>query len=213
MKVEEIIFQVRNIINELATEGDSFSGETDNSIQEFIKTAARQIASLPKYMADPTTMEGENAENFITRPDGLHYLRLKMPEECLRPVSLDVIGWDTPVYVFHPVTDKRFLAQYSAAPGIGNGPASPIAFTTNDNGAYIIAHAVNDKAKYSLKYIAAPQINGDGTIAMSDKYADILAYTTAGLYLQSTDDFSKAKAAFDTAGSLIQNLGDAPSES
>ena len=55
MKVEDIVSQVRNIINELATEGDSFSEETDESIKGFIKTAARQIASLPKYIAEPVS--------------------------------------------------------------------------------------------------------------------------------------------------------------
>lgn len=207
MKVEDIVSQVRNIINELATEGDSFSEETDESIKGFIKTAARQIASLPKYIAEPVSKVGEDAKSFLSRPDGLLYLRLDMPQDCLRIVSLNIEGWGTPVYEFHPVTDNRFLAQYSSAPGIGNGPSSPIAFISNDNGAYIIAHASLQTAKYTVKYISAPSINADGTIGMPEKYADVLAYTTAGLYLQSSDDYNKAKSAFDTAGALLQNMG------
>lgn len=207
MKVIDIVSQVRNIINELSTEGDSFSEETDEAIKSFIKTAARQIASLPKYIAEPTSKVGEDANSFVSRPDGLFYLRLEMPQDCLRPVSLDVVGWDTPVYEFHLVTDNRFLAQYSSAPGIGNGPSLPIAFISNDNGSYIIAHASLKSAKYTFKYISDPSIGADGTIGMPDKYADVLAYTTAGLYLQSSDDYNKAKSAFDTAGALLQNMG------
>ena len=63
------------------------------------------------------------------------------------------------------------------------------------------------REKYTVKYISAPSINADGTIGMPEKYADVLAYTTAGLYLQSSDDYNKAKAAFDTAGALLQNMG------
>lgn len=212
MKTADIVSKVRNIINEMATEGDSFSQETDTSILKFIETAAKQVALLPGYKGDPTALNGNSDTGFHERPDGKFYLRLPMPADCLRVVSLSVTGWVTPVYTFHPVTDPRFLAQYSSAPGIGNGPYAPIAFITSDGGEQIIAHAVDQKSEYELRYIAAPAVNTDGTMDMPDKYMDVLAYTTAGLYLQSTDDYSKAKAAFDTAGALLQNMGDVPSQ-
>lgn len=212
MKTADIISKVRNIINELSTDGDSFSQETDASILEFIGTASKQVALLPRYKADPVTLNGNSESGFLSRPDGMYFLRLPLPADCLRPVSLNINGWVTPVYSFYPVSDKRFQAQYSSAPGIGNGPSSPVAFITEDNGEYIIAHSVKTKANHQLRYIAIPEIASDGTINMPDKYTDVLAYTTAGLYLQSTDDYSKAKATFDTAGALMQNIGEAPEE-
>lgn len=213
MQIAEIVTQVRNIINEMATQGDSFSQETDEAIKAFVSTAARQVASLPGYVADPKVISEGETTNFLTRPDGLYFLRLSLPDDCLRPISLNIVGWVTPVYVFHPVTDRRFLAQYSSAPGIGNGPSSPIAFITADNGTYILAHAVKERSDYTLRYMAVPAIAADGTIGMPDKYTDALAYTTAGLYMQSVDDFTKAKTAFDTAAACMQHIPDAPSES
>ena len=212
MKTKDIISKVRNIINELSTDEDSFSQETDASILEFIGTASRQVALLPKYKAEPVTLNGSSESGFFSRPDGMFFLRLPLPADCLRPVSLNITGWVTPVYRFYPVSDKKFLAQYSSVPGIGNGPYSPVAFITEDNGEYIIAHSVKNKSSHQLRYIAIPEITSDGTINMPDKYTDVVAYTTAGLFLQSTDDYSKAKSAFDTAGALMQNIGEAPKE-
>lgn len=207
MKTEEIIPRVRVIINESAsTCPDSFTVETDNALEQFILEAMSQIASMPGYDGQIAVQNNSESISFATRPDGLKYASIKANEDALRTISVWLEGWSYPVYEFLPASGTKFLAQYSSVPGIGSGKNAPVVFTTNDRDAKIIAHAVQKEGNYEVRYISKPQPDENGNILFPVKYSEALAYTAAGLYLQSIREYDSAKTAFDTSGSIIQTI-------
>lgn len=206
MNVIDLIHQVRTVINEATVVQDVFTVEVDDSIRQFLKTAMVQLASMPLYRGTLATLSGTDSVTWQKRPDGLYYATIKCGEDFLRPVSLTVTGWVRPVHEFLAVTDNSFLAQYSSAPGIGNGPKSPVAFIAKDPDTRIIAHASTIPGAVSFRYVPVPMIADDDTLEVPDIYRDTLAYMAAGLYLQSINEYDAAKSSFDTAAALIENI-------
>lgn len=206
MNVTDLILQIRTAINEAAVEQDMFTVEVDNSIQQFLQTAMIQLASMPLYRGTPVTLTGTDAITWQKRPDGLYYATIKCSKDFLRPISVNVPGWVRPVREFLAVTDSIFLAQYSSAPGIGNGPKSPVAFIAKDPDTRIIAHASTIPGEVSLRYVPVPTIENDETLEVPDIYRDALVYMASGLYLQSINEYDAAKSSFDTAAALIENI-------
>lgn len=206
MNVQDLIPLIRHIINEAAVLEDPFTAETDEAIKDFIRSAMVQLAAMPSYQGTPTTLQGEGHVTFSARPDGLFYAVIRIPEDFLRPVSVNMEGWVRPVYEFLPASGTPFLQQYSSVPGIGSGPSSPAAFITTDGDQLVIAHAVKKAGDCNLRYIAVPEIGIDDTITVPGAYREALAYTAAALYMQSINEYDAAKAAFDTAGSFIQTI-------
>ena len=206
MKTTDLIPFIRHIINELSISGDTFSAETDQTIQEFIGAAMTQLAAMPAYQGTPSVLTDSGNVTFSPRPDGLYCAIIKPSEDFLRPVSVNIEGWVRPVYHFLPAIGSQFLKEYSSVPGIGSGPNSPSAYLTKDSQQLIIAHAVTKPGDYCLRYIAVPQIAADATIPVPSCYREALAYTAAALYMQSVNEYDVAKAAFDTAASYIQTI-------
>ena len=206
MNVNDLIPLIRHIINEAAVPDDPFTAETDEAIKDFIRSAMVQLAAMPSYQGTPTILQGEEHVTFSARPDGLFYAVIRIPEDFLRPVSVNMEGWVRPVYEFLPASGTQFLQQYSSVPGIGAGPSSPVAFITTDGEQLVVAHAVKKAGDCNLRYIAVPEIGTDNTITIPGAYREALAYTAAALYMQSINEYDAAKAAFDTAGSFIQTI-------
>jgi hypothetical protein len=142
------------------------------------------------------------------------YAVIQPPADFLRPVSLELQGWVSPVFLFPPASGSSFLAQYSSATGIGAGPNSPVAFVSPNSKKFIIAHAVKEAGSYTLTYMPVPEIGEDGSLDTPDRYREALAYTASALYLQSVNEYDAVKTAFDTAASYIQIIGNkqTPSE-
>lgn len=212
MKITELIQAVRVVINEMATGNDSFTQEVDEALEQFIKTAMVQIASMPSYRGTPSVMSGTSSVSWQKRPDGLYIATFSCGEDFLRPVSVVLGDWVRPVYTFLPVTDKLFLAQYSSAPGIGNGPGSPVAFMVKDPSTRIIAHASRTAGSCELRYMKAPSSSENGEISMPEIYREALIYTASGLYQQSINEYDAAKSSFDTAASLLQTINNESQE-
>ena len=206
MNVNDLIPLIRHIINEAAVPDDPFTAETDEAIKDFIRSAMVQLAAMPSYQGTPTILQGEEHVTFSARPDGLFYAVIRIPENFLRPVSVNMEGWVRPVYEFLLASGTQFLQQYSSVPGIGAGPSSPVAFITTDGEQLVVAHAVKKAGDCNLRYIAVPEIGADGTITIPGAYREALAYTAAALYMQSINEYDAAKAALDTAGSFIQTI-------
>ena len=206
MNVQDLIPLIRHIVNESAVPKDPFTAETDEAIKDFIRSAMVQLAAMPSYQGTPATLQGVGHVTFSARPDGLFYAVIRIPENFLRPVSVNMEGWVRPVYEFLPASGTQFLQQYSSVPGIGAGPSSPVAFITTDGEQLVVAHAVKKTGDCNLRYIAVPEIGVDGTITIPGAYREALAYTAAALYMQSINEYDAAKAAFDTAGSFIQTI-------
>lgn len=206
MNKADLIPFIRQIINEASLPDDPFADEMDDTLLVFVRTAMTQLASMPSYQGTPSVLEDKECVEFSARPDGLYYAIIKPREDFLRPVGVNLEGWVRPVFDFQSAIGTPFLRQYSSAPGIGSGPNSPSAFITKDDQRLVIAHAVTEPKGYSLRYIAIPEIEADGTISIPERYHAPLAYTAAGLYMQSINEYDVAKAAFDTAASFIQTI-------
>ena len=207
MKVEDLISKVRLIINDIAGScPSSFEVETDFALDNFIMDAMIQLAAMPGLDGLSTTQEDTESIKFTVRPDGMVYATIKTSGDMLRLVSVWLEGWAYPVYKFLPADGTRFLSQYSSAPGIGAGENSPVVFVTSNREQGIIAHAVKTEGKYKVEYVPKPQLDKDNNIVFPDKYKEALAYTAAGLYLQSVNEYDGAKVAFDTSASIIQTL-------
>lgn len=204
MNVTDLIPFIRTIINEAATEKDSFSEEVDEALLKFLNAAMSQIASMSSYVGPSVIMSDESAVTWEKRPDGLFMATIKCTSDFLRAVSVRLEDWVRPVFRFLPVDTSLFLAQYSSAAGIGNGPKDPVAFIVKDPDARIITHASRVEGSYVLRYIPVPKIKEDGTLDFPGIYRNALAYVTAGLYQQSVNEYDAAKASFDTAASYIQ---------
>ena len=206
MNKADLISFIRQIINEAAIPDDPFANEVDDTILAFVRAAMTQLASMPSYQGETAVLEDSSRVTFSARPDGLFYAVIRPGEDFLRPVSVNLEGWVRPAFEFQPATGSQFLRQYSSAPGIGSGPHSPSAFITTDEQHLVIAHAVTEAKNYALRYIAIPHIDDDGTISIPERYREPLAYTAAGLYMQSINEYDVAKTAFDTAASYIQTI-------
>lgn len=212
MNVTDLIPFVRTIINEASTEKDAFSEEVDAALRDFLRVAMRQIASMPAYMGKPVSMSESSAVSWEQRPDGMYVATIKCGNDFLRPVSVQLADWVRPVFRFMPAETGLFLSQYSSALGIGNGPKSPVAFLVKDPDTRIIAHSSQEQGTYTLRYIPIPEIGPDGALDIPDVYRDVLAFTTAGLYQQSINEYDAAKASFDTAASLLQLINNESQE-
>ena len=206
MNKADLISFIRQIINEAAIPDDPFANEVDDTILAFVRAAMTQLASMPSYQGETAVLEDSSRVTFSARPDGLFYAVIRPGEDFLRPVSVNLEGWVRPAFEFQPATGSQFLRQYSSAPGIGSGPHSPSAFITTDEQHLVIVHAVTEAKNYALRYIAIPHIDDDGTISIPERYREPLAYTAAGLYMQSINEYDVAKTAFDTAASYIQTI-------
>ena len=206
MNVQDLIPLIRHIVNEASVPDDPFTAETDEAIKDFIRSAMVQLAAMPSYQGTPTILQGQEHVIFSARPDGLYYAVIRIPEDFLRPVSVNMEGWVRPVYEFLPASGTPFLQQYSSVPGIGAGPSSPVAFITTDGEKLVVAHAVKKAGDCNLRYISVPEIGPDDAITVPGVYREVLAYTAAALYMQSINEYDAAKAAFDTAGSFIQTI-------
>ena len=208
METSQLIPFIRQIINETATVADEFTAETDAALADFILAAMKQLVLMPNYQSTPVTMaQEEGIVSFHQRPDGMYYAAITAPTDFLAPSSIRLEGWVKPVYVFLPVTNSLYQAQFSSAKGVGNGPHLPVAFLVSQQDTVVVAHSVSQPGTCEFRYIPIPSINEEGTIQnfQTEKYREALAYTAAALYLQSINDYSGAKAAFDTAGAYIQN--------
>lgn len=143
--VKDILKTLRTIINESATEEDSFTIETDEALKEFIRLALLALMNDEGVMAEASEMTDSSSISFEKRPDGLFFAYIKIPADYIRLVSVNLTGWRYPVTMLYPDNSPLYSAQYSSAPGVGNGPSIPVAFITNDTMRSIIAHAVKEQ--------------------------------------------------------------------
>lgn len=203
--VKDILKTLRTIINESATEEDSFTIETDEALKEFIRLALLALMNDEGVMTEASEMTDSSSISFEKRPDGLFFAYIKIPADYIRLVSVNLTGWRYPVTMLYPDNSPLYSAQYSSAPGVGNGPSIPVAFITNDTMRSIIAHAVKEQGGYSLRYIPTPSISENGEINFHNKYAGALAYYAAGLYHISINENIGAESEFAIARSLIRS--------
>lgn len=203
--VEDILKTLRVIINESATEEDSFTIETDEALKEFVRLALLALMNDEGVMAEASEMTDLSSISFERRPDGLFFANIRIPADYIRLVSVNLTGWRYPVTMLHPDNSPLYSAQYSSAPGVGNGPAMPVAFVTGDTMRFIIAHAVKEQGGYILRYIPTPSISENGEINLHNKYAGALAYYAAGLYHISINENAGAESEFAIARSLIRS--------
>jgi hypothetical protein len=170
MTAAEVLKTVRTIINDAATEGDSFSAETDAALREFL-VLALGLLSAEGVDATPTTVTKYDSANFRTRPDGLLYVEIPLPDDFLRFISVQLGGWPYPVTRLYP-----------------DGSSLPVAFLSGDTTRSVIAHAVTSASSYTLKYVPLLSVASDGTVNLRERYAGALAYFTAALYHNSVED-------------------------
>lgn len=69
--VKDILKTLRTIINESATEEDSFTIETDEALKEFIRLALLALMNDEGVMAEASEMTDSSSISFEKRPDGL----------------------------------------------------------------------------------------------------------------------------------------------
>lgn len=209
MNVSDIISFVRLIINETTSGTDTFTEETDAALKEFIMAAMKQIALMPGVQIQKSTLPEDAEVVFSQRPDGLYFAIISAPDDFLAPLSIRLGEWKKTLYNFLSVTNDLYHAQYSSVKGVGNGPSMPVAFISTEQNTVIIAHA-SSKAddECDFRYIAIPTVDDSGEIQNfpADRYRECLAYTAAGLYLQSVNEYDAAKTAFDTAGACLQPI-------
>lgn len=120
--VKDILKTLRTIINESATEEDSFTIETDEALKEFIRLALLALMNDEGVMAEASEMTDSSSISFEKRPDGLFFAYIKIPADYIRLVSVNLTGWRYPVTMLYPDNSPLYSAQYSSAPGVGNGP-------------------------------------------------------------------------------------------
>jgi hypothetical protein len=207
IKWSTLVAKVRFVINEVDTTDDTFSEETDSSIQEFIRQALPLLAVNPLYRGPVSTLQDSaSSVSFHERPDGAFYALIDLPSDFLRLVSLKLSEWVRPVFELLPASHPSFAAQHYAVPGIGAGPRSPVAYITDS--AYsraIMAHSVSSaqSQECELRYVASPATT-DESIDVSPFYAYPLVYLAAGLFLQAASESAAAKAAFATAQAYME---------
>lgn len=205
IQVSDIIKLVRSIINEAATPGDSFTEESDEMLLDFIRTSLRKLSEEESVLAEVSEVSEEELSTFSQRPDGNFYAEIRLPDDYLRFVSVKLDGWQRSVSILHPDNVSLYSAQYSSAPGIGNGPASPVAFMTSDTERAIIAHSVQSAAGYTLRYVPYPSISEDGTVNMAGRYLHPIAYMTASLYHLSINAPDSAQQEMEMAVAFLND--------
>lgn len=211
---ENIIRLTRQVINEVATEGDELSTEVTSSILDFVRIAAPVVVmdvSVHYHIVKSITFQKNQAVNFFQRPDGMTAIKVLLPEDFCRFVSLKADSWLYPVTMLMSDGHSSFASNYSIIPGIGNGPASPVAYLTTEvnNGGelstYIVGHSLAESENFVLTYISSPQIS-DSEIQMDERLTNALSYYAASLYLQSISDANGSKSAYDMYQNIIAKL-------
>ena len=153
----------------------------------------------------------EQTDNFFQRPDGMTAIKVPLPEDFCRFVSFKADTWLYPVTVLMSDGHSSFSSNYSIIPGIGNGPASPVAYLTTEVNAggelssYIVGHSLAESENFVLTYISSPQIS-DVEIQMDERLTNALSYYAASLYLQSITDANGSKSAYDMYQNIIAKL-------
>lgn len=209
--LEQIIRLVRQAINEYATVGDELSAEIDASLIDFIKVSAPIIVmevSPAYHIAKTVSYDKTASEYFFQRPDGMTVIKIPLPYDFCRFVSMKADSWLYPAVMLYSDGHSSFQANYSVIPGIGSGPSSPKAYLTSvpdSTNSYIVAHSVVEADNFVLSYISVPEVTDSG-ITMDSRLDKALAYYAASLYLQSISDVNGSKGAFDNAQNIIAKL-------
>ena len=210
--LEHIIRLVRQAINEYATHGDELSVEIDASLIDFIKIAAPIIVmdvSSAYHIVKKVSYSKTAGEYFFRRPDGMIAIKIPLPKDFCRFVSMKADSWISPAIMLYSDGHSSFQTNYSVIPGIGSGPASPRVYLTSgvDDVAQscIVAHSVAEADNFALSYIVVPEIT-ESEINMDARLDNALAYYAAGLYLQSISDVNGSKGAYDMAQNIISKL-------
>ena len=210
--LEDIIRLVRQAINEYATVGDELSAEIDASLIDFIKVSAPVIVmevSPAYHIAKKVSYDSGTNDYFVPRPDGMLSIRIPLPNDFCRFVSMKADSWLIPALLLYSDGHSSFEANYSAIPGIGNGPASPRAYLTSGmdeaSQSCIVAHSVAKADNFALSYIAVPEVT-ETDITMDARLDNALAYYAASLYLQSITDVNGSKGAYNMAKNIIDKL-------
>ena len=97
--VKDILKTLRTIINESATEEDSFTIETDEALKEFIRLALLALMNDEGVMAEASEMTDSSSISFEKRPDGLFFAYIKIPADYIRLVSVNLTGWRYPATI------------------------------------------------------------------------------------------------------------------
>lgn len=211
---ENVIQLVRQAINEFATEGDELSTEITSSILDFIRIAAPVVVmdvSVVYHTCKSVAFEKTVKDNYFQRPDGMTAIKIPLPQDFCRFVSVKADTWLYTVTILMSDGNAGFALNYSVIPGIGNGPSSPAVFLTTEVGesgelsSYIVGHSMADVENFILSYIASPEV-GETEIHMDERLSGALAYYAAGLYLQSISDVNGSKAAYDMYQNIIAKL-------
>lgn len=210
---EDIILLIRQAINECTTVDDSFSQEVDSALIDFVKLAAPLVAleaPVNFQQIETKTFQKSNPQYFFTRPDSLTGIRVPVPDNFCRFLSLRADQWPYAVSRIMPDNSPEFLNQYSSVHGIGAGPGAPMAFLSSEleGGTlktFIIGHAVKGADNVQLAYVPQPVVSS-AEITMDSRLQTPLVYYAASLYLQSIADVSGSKAALDTAQLYITQL-------
>jgi hypothetical protein len=204
MDSKTIIALVRTLINDAACEDDTFTEETDAALQDFLSLALQLLARKPGVEATPADQTEDSKVVFSQRPDGLWAAEIRMPDNLLRFVSVWLEGWSYPVARLFPDNSPAFMAQYTTAKGVANGPYNPMAFVGGDRNRIITAHAVKTQGTYRLRYIPTLTLAEDGTIPLPEKYASSLAYYTAALYHESVGERQLSEDEMTIAGAMFE---------
>lgn len=211
---ENVIQLVRQAINEFATEGDELSTEVTSSILDFIRIAAPVIVmdvSVAYHICKTVAFDKSVSANYFQRPDGMTAIKIPLPQDFCRFVSVKADTWLYPATILFSDGNAGFASNYSVIPGIGNGPSSPAVFLTTEVGdsgelsSYIVGHSLASAENFILSYVASPQVS-ETEIHMDERLSDALAYYAAGLYLQSISDVNGSKAAYDMYQNIIAKL-------
>ena len=212
--LEGLLQKIRHAVNEAATAGDDFSTMVDEALVDFVGLAAPLVvlqAPAVCQVVDSVTYSKNDAACFFTRPDGMTALRITVPEDFCRFISLKAESWVKSVSAIYADTHPSFQNQYSPVPGIGAGPYSPLVYLSSELDEegmllmQIIAHAMSKPEACVLSYVKNPEVS-DTAVRMDSRLENALAYYTAAFYLQSIDDVTGSQAALNTSKSLIETL-------
>lgn len=209
-----LLSSIRHALNEASATGDDFSATVDEALLEFVRMAAPVVVMrVPAVyqVADTVRYGADRAECFFTRPDGQTAIRMEAPADFCRFLALQATSWPAPVFDVLAASHPSYRAQYSSVPGIGAGPNTPVAYlsdTPDADGephACIEAHAMSKAESFTLCYVRTPEVTVE-QVRMDARLQSALAWTAAGLYLQTIGDAAGSKSAHDTAMEIIDNL-------
>ncbi len=211
---ELLIRLIRQAINEASTTGDTLSEEVDVALIDFAMMAAPSVIMevAPAYHTT-VNMPGHKSDShfFSIRPDGKTIIRIPLPDDFCRFVSLRAETWVYPASILYSDGNAQFAAQYSTEPGIGAGPATPLVFLSSEldsNGelkSFIVGHSLDKPENFVLSYVGTPVVSME-EVMVDARLQNALAYYAAALYLQSILDVNGSKAALDMAMNFIQKL-------